>query len=598
MNTHGGGIPSTEVHTTPYDGATAQPGAPTSLMATPGNRQVTLRWDAPSTIGGSAITGYEYQQSSSRGTFGDTWTEVSGGESIRQVVVSNLTGATMYYFRVRAVNTDGEGIPSTEVSATSYDGLTPEPGPPTDLTAATGDRQVKLSWGSPNAIGASEITGYEYQQSSISGTFDDTWTEVSGGENAREVTVSVPTNGATYYFQVRAMNANGVGYPSEMSVTIPAAPNLLICSNSETTDDALPGAGAVDDPFVLCSSAHLSLIGKTGVDTGYTLSANYVMGQDIDLNHVSFTPIAGAFTGTFNGRNKRIMNLDINTSGNAALFLDLDSGGVIKNLGIEGFDVVGSGKMGPLVATNSGTITHCYAVDSDDSIDVSGGSSGDYIGGLVGYQDGGDITSSYATGEVHGLGGHDYIGGLVGYNKGDSSVTSSYATGYFHGNGGNDNVGGLVGFQIDGSITSSYATGSPSGGDGNDNVGGLVGYQTRGTVTSSYATGDSLGGSHNDYVGGLVGYHYYDSKITSSYATGHPIGNNGGDYVGRLIANRYNKGVVISSYGFGTPSDGSVNTDGGPPSGVSSASDLTQTNSGWSSDTWDFGDASQIPVLK
>ena len=52
-------------------------------------------------------------------------------------------------------------------------------------------------------------------------------------------------------------------------------------------------------------------------------------------------------------------------------------------------------------------------------------------------------------------------------------------------------VGGLVGFQNGGSITGSYATGNADGGDGNlDAVGGLVGEQgSSGSITASYATG-------------------------------------------------------------------------------------------------------------
>ena len=89
-------------------------------------------------------------------------------------------------------------------------------------------------------------------------------------------------------------------------------------------------------------------------------------------------------------------------SGHGALFLELGAGGGIKNLGIEEFDVTGTGRVGSLVATSSGTLTNCYAVDADGSADVSGGGNSDSVGGLVGYQSGGTITSSYATGSSDG----------------------------------------------------------------------------------------------------------------------------------------------------------------------------------------------------
>ena len=146
------------------------------------------------------------------------------------------------------------------------------------------------------------------------------------------------------------------------------------------------------------------------------------------------------------------------------------------------------------------------------------------------------------------------------------------------------------------------------GGSGhNDRVGGLVGYQYNSSITSSYATGDPEGGSgHNDRVGGLVGYQYGGS-ITSSYATGDIDGGEGGsDHVGGLVGNqRSGGGTITSSYGFGTTVNGEYsNTHGASPSDVTSASALTQTNSGtsdtnrWSTDAWDFGTSSQAPALK
>ena len=328
----------------------------------------------------------------------------------------------------------------------------------------------------------------------------------------------------------------------------------------ESTDSALPGTGAVQDPFGLCSPTHLRLIGDTGTNAAYTLSASYAMGQDINLNNVSFTPIGGTFTGILDGKDKKIMNLTVNVSGPGALFIKLGSGGNIKNLGIKEFDVTGSGRVGSLAATSLGTITSCYAVDSDEATDVSGGANS-YVGGLVGVQAGNSsITSSYATGNSEGSSGNSYVGGLVGYQDGNGSITSSYATGNSEGSSGSSDIGGLVGRQgSGGTITSSHATGNPSGGSTYTNhIGGLVGIQAGGSITSSYATGNPEG-IGSDYIGGLVG-HQASGSITSSYATGNPEGGDSGDLVGGLVGYQKDGGSITSSYATGSP-DGGGNVD-------------------------------------
>ena len=493
VNVQGGGS-FTEISAVPYDGPTAEPGSPTALTATGGGFQVTLNWEAPGTIGASEVTGYEYQYSLTSGDFsGSTWTSISGGASAREVVVSGLNGATTYYFRLRAMNAQGYGD-FAEISAIVYD-PTGLPGVPTDLVSTAGDRLVTLSWEAPDTIGASEVTGYEYQQSLISGDFNgSTWTSISGDGDARKTVISGLEGGTTYYFQLRAVNAQGA---MVVSVEVSALPDdtseddLAICSDSGTTADALPGAGTEEDPFVLCIPEHLSLIGDTDTDSTYTMSAYYVMGQSIDLNNVTFTPIIGHFSGTFDGRGERIRNLKIHRESNwGGLFTRLVSGGTIKNLGIENFDVTGHSRVGVLVAKSSGLITNCYAVDWDDydSEDVSGQSDEDSVGGLVGEQSGGDIISSYATGEVHGGSDKDNVGGLVGRQSG-GKIIASYATGDIYGGSYEDNVGGLVGRQSGGDIISSYATGDIHGGSYDDNVGGFVGQQSGGDIISSYAQG-------------------------------------------------------------------------------------------------------------
>jgi uncharacterized protein (TIGR02145 family) len=100
------------------------PSAPQNFTATPGNGQVALSWAAPSSNGGSAITGYQVSSDN-----GSSWVTASGSTSH---TFTSLANGTSYTFKVRAVNIAGNGTEAS-VSATprnyygsplSYEGKT------------------------------------------------------------------------------------------------------------------------------------------------------------------------------------------------------------------------------------------------------------------------------------------------------------------------------------------------------------------------------------------------------------------------------------------------------------------------------------------
>ena len=111
------GDPSDEV-TVSLSGTTGGLSAPRNFAAAPGNGQVTLSWTAPASDGGAAISGYQYQQRAGAGAYGQWTTIPGGGPSTRSYIVTGLTNGTRYFYRVRAVNSDGGGPPSAEESAT------------------------------------------------------------------------------------------------------------------------------------------------------------------------------------------------------------------------------------------------------------------------------------------------------------------------------------------------------------------------------------------------------------------------------------------------------------------------------------------------
>ena len=69
------------------------------------------------------------------------------------------------------------------------------------------------------------------------------------------------------------------------------------------------------------------------------------------------------------------------------------------------------------------------------------------------------------------------------------------------GAGDNDVVGGILGVQQSGSITASYATGDVAGGAGdNDTVGEVLGARIGGSITASYGFGMTNGGRNVGYT--------------------------------------------------------------------------------------------------
>ena len=220
------------------------PGAPTGLTATAGNGQVALTWTAPSSDGGSPVTGYT-------ATASPGGTTCSVGGSTLGCTITGLTNGTTYSFTVRATNAVGTGPASAPASVTPGT----LPGAPTGLTATAGNGQVALAWTAPSSTGGSPITGY-----TVTGTPGGS---CSVGGSTLGCTITGLTNGTTYSFTVRATNAVGTGLASAPAsatpATVPGAPTGLT---------ATPGNGQVALTWTAPSSTGGSPI------TGYTATAS------------------------------------------------------------------------------------------------------------------------------------------------------------------------------------------------------------------------------------------------------------------------------------------------------------------------------------
>ncbi|MHC4520688.1 MAG: GLUG motif-containing protein, partial [Planctomycetota bacterium] len=238
------------------------------------------------------------------------------------------------------------------------------------------------------------------------------------------------------------------------------------------------GSGTADDPYQIATAADLILLGETPDD----YDKHFILTADIDLDpnlpgrrvfdkaviapdtdDTEYWFQGTRFEGVFDGNGHTISHLTIIGESYVGLFGqfgdDRLSAAELKNLGLEAVDVNGVGYgVGGLVGWNHrGSITNCYSTGS-----VIGGGR---VGGLVGYSEA-HISTSHSTATVNGT--DWYVGGLVGRNS-YGSITTSYSTGSVV---GVDMVGGLVGRNRSGTITGCYSAGNVAG---EADVGGLVG---------------------------------------------------------------------------------------------------------------------------
>ena len=196
------------------------PGAPTLVSAAAGNGSATLTWNAPSSNGGSAITGY-------------TATASPGGATCSVTglgcTIGGLTNGTSYSFTVRARNAIGTGSPSNALSATPGQ---PPSAPQSVATSPNLPEGILVTWTAPASTGTGPITGYRIYRGGASN--GETYLATVG--NVLSYTDTAVSNGATYYYQVTAVNASSEGPRSvERSAqrgTAPSAPrNLTAGSN-------------------------------------------------------------------------------------------------------------------------------------------------------------------------------------------------------------------------------------------------------------------------------------------------------------------------------------------------------------------------------
>lgn len=257
---------------------------------------------------------------------------------------------------------------------------------------------------------------------------------------------------------------------------------------------------------------------------------------------VSKAENTGAVTGTWHVGG--ILGYSNNSDNTDVLNSELHNSGTVTGIGASSYagGIVGQvfqGKFDDL--SNSGTVT------------VNASNTG-YAGGIIGHNSSTNSSGSFTnlsnsgaiTGNVTNAG---YAGGIFGENDAALEFEKFNNSGTIKGNGW---IGGIIGYNNGGAIKNSYNTGVVAGtGAGALQllVGGIVGNNNSGSVTNVYNTGavsaDKGTSSKTCFAGGIVAGN--KSSIKNAYNMGSVTVENGA--IGKGIVAASN-GTITNAFYF------------------------------------------------
>ena len=324
----------------------------------------------------------------------------------------------------------------------------------------------------------------------------------------------------------------------------------------EPQEPAIPENGyeIVDGVYNVYNEEGLKAWAKAAADN---LALSCTLKDDITLTEV-WTPIGtssrSSYTGTFDGDGHKILNLNVNTSGQYRGLFGYIKNATVKNLTLEAPAVSCSssnGYAGGVAAyMQNSTIENCQvsggSISCTDDTSTAGGIVGyvhiydtrteenvvkncrvsdvtisaKYAGGVAGNTSGEnsriencEVSGSIITSQVSDKSYNGNAGGIVG-SQNWSTTQNCFA----HGNiilatGPSGRAGGVVG-SLSGNSTTLCITACGSTGntitatvtpDGSA-AGGVVGYMNIGTVTACFSANDKIAGPVGDpRAGGVVG---------------------------------------------------------------------------------------------
>ncbi len=280
--------------------------APQTLVVQPGDRQVTLSWKTSTNSGKKTITSHQYRKKVGTGAYGK-WMSIpnsgQGKSHETSFIVTKLTNGTSYTFQVRAINSGGHSAPSNAVTATPRAAA---PTAPTGLTANPRSGAAYLIWTASGSPGSSSIIKHQYRMKAVAnnGSYKS-WTDIPssapGQTNATSFTMTGLTNGATYTFQLRAVNRTNNSLPS----------NEATVTTSDTTQPPTAPRNFTAHPR---DKAVLLAWGASSSDGGSLITKHQYQKKQGSGNYGNWTDIPNSAPGETNATSFTLTGLTNGTS--------------------------------------------------------------------------------------------------------------------------------------------------------------------------------------------------------------------------------------------------------------------------------------------
>lgn len=245
----------------------AAPNAPTGLTAVAsGTTKIDLSWTAI-----TDAVGYNVYQSRSPSVQLTTTNKLAVIPTGTTAQITGLYAGTLYYYKVTAVNANGESIGSAEVSATT----TALPGVPTGVSATSVNAtQINVSWTA--VTGAASYNVYRSNNSALVGNTTQTTYSDTG-----------LTPSTSYGYFVRAANAAG-----EVSIN----PSTVVSATTAALPSTPTGITGTTTSATQFDIGWTNVTGATGYNVYRSASPNV---QIIPGNKINTAPLTvGPFSDT------------------------------------------------------------------------------------------------------------------------------------------------------------------------------------------------------------------------------------------------------------------------------------------------------------